>query len=335
MSAPSVLASMRTFLPRASRESVAIVRETATSELAATLETLKLGTEHVDEIVAHWDALRRDDAWASLLGACLTMLDADRGFYDSPLPIWPDLDDAGPSGRLFYFYVFALDYPRALAFLERSATPERVIDSTMDVLGRHAATHERKWGTLGVDAGWWMLAILRGEILQIGVLQFHRLTLGVGSLSPSPWLSDEEAAERGPGFRRGDAHIGLHIPQGTDLTPAALDVTFSDARQVLGRLWPVTERRVATCQSWMMDERLGDYLDDETNLVRFQRRFTRLALWRDDDDNALDFVFRRPGVALRDLPQTTRLERAIVEVLERGEHWRSPVGWLDFDGPDS
>ncbi|MGA7834882.1 MAG: acyltransferase domain-containing protein [Acidimicrobiales bacterium] len=332
MSAADVISAMRAFLPFASSEAEAIVRDTSSSTLAATLETLKLREDQIAEVVGHWDEFRGDEEWVSLLGACLTMLEVDRGSYDAPLPIWPDLDDADPCGRLFYFYLFAVDYPRALAFLERSATPPRIIDATMEVLSRHAATHERKWGTLGVDAGWWMLPILRGEILQIGVLKFHRLTLGVGSLSPSPWLSDDEAAARGPGFRRGDALIGLHIPQGADLSPAALDLTFTDARRVLGNLWPVEERRIATCQSWMMDERLGDYLDDETNLVSFQRRFTIMPLWRDDDDDVLDFVFRCPGVALADLPRTTRLERAIVEVLQRGEHWHSPVGWLDFDG---
>jgi hypothetical protein len=326
------MAAMRAFFPPASSESVAIVRETTGDELEATLATLKLRPERIDEVVGNWLEFRRDDEWVGLLGACLTMLELDRGFFDAPLPIWPDLDDAGPNGRLFYFYVFALDYPRALAFLEESATPARVIDATMDVLARHAATHERKWGTLGIDAGWWMLPVLRGELLQIGVLKFHRLTLGVGSLSPSPWLSDDDAAARGPGFRRGDALIGLHIPEGADLAPAALDLTFTDARRVLGNLWPVSERRLVTCQSWMMDERLRDYLDGETNLVRFQRRFNMLPLWRDDDDDVLDFVFRSPGVALADLPQTTRLERAIVEVLQRGEHWHSPIGWLDFDG---
>jgi hypothetical protein len=323
---------MRAFLPLASTESMALVSAKSAGELAMTLETLKLHRDQIDEIVAQWEVIRADLEWASLLGACLTMLEIDRGFFDAPLPIWPDLDDAGASGRLFYFYVFALDYPRAVEFLERVGTPANVIDATMDVLARHAATHEFKWGTLGVDAGWWMLPVLRGEILQIGALKFHRLTLGVGTLSPEPWLSDDEANALGPGFRRGDALIGLHIPQGADLAPASLDVTFSEARRVLGRLWPTPQRRLATCQSWLMNERLRDDLDEESNLVRFQRRFTSLPLWRDDDDDVLDFVFRRPMTAVDDLPQTTRLERAIVKTLQRGEHWHIPIGWLDFDG---
>jgi hypothetical protein len=333
VSAADVISMMRSFLPLASNESMALVSETSDAELSATLEALRLRPEQIEEIVDNWEAFRSDPEWASLAGACLTMLDIDRGFIDAPLPIWDDLDDAGPSGRLFYFYVFALAYSPAVAYLELQATPQRVIDATMTVVARHAATHEKKWGTLGIDAGWWMFPILRGELLQIGVLKFHRLTLGVGSLSPAPWLSDDEAKALGSGFRRGDAHIGLHIPEGADITPQALDLTFADARRVLARLWPTAQRRLATLQSWMMDSRLRDYLDEETNLVRFQRRFTELPLWREGDEEVIDFVFRRPTTALRELPQTTRLERAVVEVLQRGEHWHSQIGWLDFDGP--
>ena len=127
---------MRAFLPLASTESMALVSAKSAGELAMTLETLKLHRDQIDEIVAQWEVIRADLEWASLLGACLTMLEIDRGFFDAPLPIWPDLDDAGASGRLFYFYVFALDYPRAVEFLERVGTPANVIDATMDVLAR-------------------------------------------------------------------------------------------------------------------------------------------------------------------------------------------------------
>lgn len=322
---------MREFFPPVSLESTALINDTSERELESTLSELKLDSNQIAEIVQCFAELRADAEWVNLLGACLTMLERDRGNFDAPLPIWPDLDDAGVKGRLFYFFVFALDYDRCVQYLRRTGTPPRVIHSTMDVLSRHAATHERKWGTLGVDAGWWMFPILRGELLQIGSLKFHRVTLGVGSLSPFPWFSDEEASTLGPGFRRGDALIGLHIPQDADLTPTALDATFAEARRVLATLWPTNERRLATCQSWMMDERLLEYLDEETNLVRFQRRFTVLPLWRDDDDDVLDFVFRLPGTPLAELPQKTRLERAIVEVLGRGEHWHSPIGYFDFD----
>ena len=51
-----------------------------------------------------------------------------------------------------------------------------------------------------------------------------------------------------------------------------------------------------------------------------------------DDADTLEFVFRRPGLRLDELPQRTTLERAIVARLRDGGHWRSRTGWFDFDG---
>jgi hypothetical protein len=56
-----------------------------------------------------------------------------------------------------------------------------------------------------------------------------------------------------------------------------------------------------------------------------------LPVWHEDDEDVIEFVFRRPNVALEDLPRTTTLERAVVEVLRTGAHWRNKTGWFDFD----
>ena len=178
-----------------------------------------------------------------------------------------------------------------------------------------------------------MIPTLRAEMLQVGSLQFHRVNLGVGTLSPHPWYTEEEVATLGVGFRRGDPSAGIHIPEGADLSPQRLDETFARARQVLGAVWPVTQRRIATCQSWMLDDRLGGALAPTSRILGFQRRFTLLPRWMDDDEDAIEFVFRRPGAALADLPRSTSLERAILDVLMSGGHWRNRAGWLDFDGP--
>ncbi len=135
-----------------------------------------------------------------------------------------------------------------------------------------------------------------------------------------------------PGFRRGDPSLGVHIPQGADLSHTALERTFLDARGVLGRVWPSSTRRLATCRSWIMDERLLDALGPESNLVRFQQLFTLVPGWVDGDDDVLEFVFRRPGASLSELPQRTSLERYIVSLLRGGDHFHIRTGWLDFDG---
>jgi hypothetical protein len=328
---PSVIAMMRQSLEPPTAEGIERVLSFATSDLVATLAELRVDSNEASEIADHWDELRSDETWVALLAAMLLTVEHQRGDVDAPIAIWPDLEEAGPSGRLLYFYLFALCNQGAREFLADSRCPEEIIETTLGVLVRHAAIHWRKWGTTGVDAGWWM-PTLRGEIVHIGSLQFHRVNLGVGTLSPDPWFTDHEMAGLGEGFCRGDPSIGIHIPEGAALDPDRLDATFNDARRVLGVLWPVAQRRIATCQSWMLDDQLKEFLPATSNILAFQRRFTMLAAWVEDDWDTLEFVFRRPGVALEDLPRRTTLQRGIIEVLERGGHWRARTGWFDFDG---
>lgn len=329
----SVVESMRAHYGPAPPAFVDRLADVSPDDVAGALEEIGLDGEASRECAEHWDGFRGDLEWANLVGAVWASVERDRGRIDEPLPIWPDLDDAGTNGRLFYLYLYALAGAGTREFLEEAGTPPDVVADTLADVVAHCATHRRKSGTVGVDAGWWMLLSLRGELVQVESLQFHRFHLGVGTLSPAPWYDESEAASRGPGFRRGDEAVGLHIPRGTNLAPAALDSTLARARDVLGALWPTRQRRLATCQTWMLDDRLRAHLDPSTNLLRFQDRFTLLAGWREVDEDVADFIFERSLSSLPSVTALTRLQRAVLEVLGGGEHWRARIGWFDFDGP--
>jgi hypothetical protein len=80
---------------------------------------------------------------------------------------------------------------------------------------------------------------------------------------------------------------------------------------------------------WLLDEQLAEYLPADSNIVRFQRRFTLVAgeSWPADDE-IVQFVFGRPRPASLDsLRQRTTLERAIVQHLREGRHWYGRLGW--------
>jgi hypothetical protein len=328
----ATIEAMRAFLPATSQDVRARVRDLEQPDIRATLSEVRTPLPVIDAVLAQWDAFRADEEWVSLLASLVEWVDQNRGDIDAPIPIWDDLDDAGASGRLFYFYLFAICYDATLKFLRQVGFPSDVLDATMTVMTRHVQIHQRKWGSIGFDPGWWLLPVLRGEMVQIGSLQFHRVNLGVGNLSPEPWYSLEESDLLGEGFRRGDPSIGIHIPYGAALGPRDLDVTFSRAREVLGARWPVEQRRLATCQSWLLDAQLADFLDPASNIIQFQRRFTLLDGWYDNDEETLGFIFQRPVARLDELPRDTSLQRGILDLLERGGHWRARPGWLDFDG---
>jgi hypothetical protein len=126
--------------------------------------------------------------------------------------------------------------------------------------------------------------------------------------------------------------MGIHIPQGADLSPAAVDRTLREARAVIARVWPGATRRLATCRSWMMEDRLAGALAPDSNLVLFLERFTLVPGWVNGDEDVVDFVFRLPHTPLEELPQNTTLERFVVALLRSGEHFHVRTGWFDFDG---
>ena len=328
----ATLSLMGRFAGPAPSEVVERVRATSPIELAIALDRLQLAKSDVIELAGHWDDFRAEPTWVHLLASLVSTVERQRGDVDAPIPVWSDLDEAGVSGRLFYFYLFALCAEGLEGLLSSEGFPAPIIERTMGLLARKLAIHQRKWGTLGVDAGWWTMLALRGELIHVGSLQFHRETLGVGSLSPHPWYSENDVASRGVGFRRGDSSLGIHIPDGTDLSPVRLDATFDEARHVLGRSWPATQRRLATCQSWMLDDQLAKYLGDGSNILGFQGRFTMLPAWIENNEDALEFVFRSPQTRFEQLPRATSLQRAIIDIVERAGHSRIRTGWIDFDG---
>ena len=98
------------------------------------------------------------------------------------------------------------------------------------------------------------------------------------------------------------------------------------------------------CTSWLLDPQLAEYLPDDSNIMRFQRRFSVLPLLPPDDPSEGDREMMRlclqlspPAGALGDedlarVPQKTTLHRAFVSHLRSGRHWHSRTGVLRSNG---
>ncbi len=255
------------------------------------------------------------------------------GDPDAARGTWPKFEGAAhPLDRRCHFVHVALaTVPFTLDYYAKLGIPDEVAIASLADIARHVEIHRRVFGATGVDAAWWVTLCLRGEIQDLGCLQYNRFTLGVGDESPI-WFDDETAQRLGPGFRKGDPCLGIHIPDGTPLAPEQVEASLVAAAGHFPRYFPVTTRRVATCMSWLLDEQLAEYLPAESNIVRFQRRFEPVPASYDGDGSVLQFVFRVAGGKpdLDSLPQNTTLERAVVAHLKSGRHWLARTGWLDL-----
>jgi hypothetical protein len=156
----------------------------------------------------------------------------------------------------------------------------------------------------------WLTLHVRGAVYELGRLQHHR----------------------------GDGAIGLHIPDAGPLTPEAVSASLDEGRLFFARHFPEEGYTAFSCGSWLLDPQLREYLPEESNIIRFQRRFELEPYAEpeglDADVEVLRFVFRTLSTPLDELPRRTALQRAIVDHLSAGRHWQWRQGRFPIDATD-
>ncbi|MBU2669855.1 DUF5596 domain-containing protein [Actinoplanes bogorensis] len=251
-------------------------------------------------------AVRPDDAaslragWPSpawtpelhwLLDRSIALVRADLGGHEWLAP--------GPSvGRYFaYGYLALVDVVRA--YHREREIPDAVSWATLADFGRNLAVDRRMNGE-----GWpimqaWLTLHVRGGLYELGRLQ----------------------------HQRGET-IGLHIPESGPLSPLSVQESLDQAREFFPRHFPEERYTEFSCGSWLLDPQLREYLPAESNIVRFQERFTlspyEEPVGLDADVEVKRFVFRTLSTPLDQLPRRTALQRAVLDHWSAGRQfqWR-------------
>jgi hypothetical protein len=283
------------------------------SYLPTIFERLGIALEDQEEILAAWPSRETDpDTWHSLERAYETLVNDLGGF--APLELPGPAVESTPLGRYFFVYVYLGALADVRRFHKQRGIPDEISWGTLSDLGRNLKRDRLLLGDGGLRTSGWLTLHFRGAIYELGRLQFNRMRV--------------RAAHVADAFREGDAALGIHIPESGPLTPEACDDSLARAHTFFARHFPETPTRLALCTSWLLDPQLAEYLDPESNVMRFQRRFELVGEGFDGDADVLRFVFHRIAPNIDDLPQRTTLERAIVAHLRAGKHWRSRTGWL-------
>jgi GNAT-like C-terminal domain/N-acyltransferase N-terminal domain len=290
-------------------------------ELPPVLLELAVPHEDIDDLVALCPTRQGTPEIWWLLQRCAGSVVRHMGMIDGP-PAFPALPESlGAVGRYFYVYVFVAARPHVRAFHRGRGIPEDVSRLTLADLGRNMAVHRRRYGTGGLRVMFWLTAHFRGVIYQLGRLQFQRARLGT--------RTGNAVAAAGLPHGPGSPVLEVHVPEFFGpLSPRACDESFTRARQFFPRHFPEETYEVAVCHSWLLDEQLTEYLPEDTNIIRFQRRFQPAYQLDPHDDDIQRFVFGRDGANLDQLPRRTSLERAVIDHLKAGRHWNGGAGWL-------
>jgi hypothetical protein len=71
-------------------------------------------------------------------------------------------------------------------------------------------------------------------------------------------------------------------------------------------------------------------LSPGANIIQFKNRFHLAYVPEPNNRGIQQFVFGMLDAEIDELPQATSLERAVVEHIVSGKHWRGGAGWTDL-----
>lgn len=276
----------------------------AKADAAAILDRLAVPSDDAAEIMAGWPD-PGSPLWTSelrwLLDRSIALVRADLGGHGWLVP-GPELPrERGLAWRHLYVYAYLALVDVVIGYHRDHGIADAVSWATLADLGRNLGVDRRMRGE-----GWpvmqsWLTLHARGGVYELGRLQ----------------------------HQRGDT-IGLHIPDSGPLTPEAVTASLDEARAFFPRHFPDEHYTEFSCGSWLLDPQLLEYLPDDSNIVRFQRRFELEPYEEpegiDADVEVLRFVFRTLTTPLDQLPRGTVLQRAVIDHLKAGRRWYWRVG---------
>lgn len=128
---------------------------------------------------------------------------------------------------------------------------------------------------------------------------------------------------------QGDPVVQLHIPASGKLTEDAVTESIERMRRFLRTYYPDFDYKAFACGSWLLNPILEELLGSESNIVRFGKRFYPLTR-KIHGTGVFYFVFMQPNnnCPLEDLPENTRLEKALKQYYLSGKVIHETVGFF-------
>jgi len=267
-----------------------------------------------------WSAQHARRLLAGLSGTDRTAADrvhdeivARVGLFATPTPL-PSTSDT----VLLAAYLEAA--PTVADWMIRRGVPAATVAATLGDVGRHLRLHRARTGSFGLDAAWWLAAVLSGTLFQLGRLQFQ-------VRRPRP-------EEPQPPVALGPWFLDVHIPEAGPLCPEAVDDSFRHATAFFARHFPKQPARTAICNSWLLDPFLADHLPPTSNIVMFGRSFTPYGEPVDDELDAVYFTFGVRSLDVLDrLPRKSSLQRLVLDRIGSGGRWERVRGYRPLPAP--
>ena len=181
-----------------------------------------------------------------------------------------------------------------------------VYADTMRCFTRFIEECRKKNGRMFFDRGWWTYRQISMNLFRIGELEYQ--------------------------FKEydGESVIALHIPSDADLSEEAVDESMRQAAIFFQTYYEEYKYKMYTCNSWLMSPALRPLLQEESNILSFQKRFEIVREDREDQEY-IEWLFQVPvDTDHRELPADSSLQKKVKELLLSGGAIGSAYGIMEI-----
>ena len=154
--------------------------------------------------------------------------------------------------------------------------PEEIIVETLKDIVLWTGLYTNVCGELYLGRLGWLKIHMEFTLFRLGRLQFR--------MNKARWDIPEI------GIAMGDNVVEIHIPRGDKLDMEECEKSIAWAKVFFARYFPEFTYTCFTCSSWLLDDRLKEYLPETSNIIRFGNMFTKVSSREMND--LLGFVFR-------------------------------------------
>ncbi|MBE6895784.1 MAG: hypothetical protein E7477_01680 [Ruminococcaceae bacterium] len=189
--------------------------------------------------------------------------------------------------------------------------PEEIFNDTMADISIWAENYRRKTGYCGIEELGWIMNHLNLDLFAIGRLQFRPSSFYFNNNIQKLFDFD---------IKEGEGILEIHIPQGKPLYDEECDMSIKSA-PIFFKNYFDYDFNYFTCHSWLLSPVLKDILPKESNIIKFQNRFTLIA-YDPNDMQAEERIFDKQFGA----NANSSLAKKVRELNEKGKHIGCGIG---------
>ena len=130
-------------------------------------------------------------------------------------------------------------------------------------------------------------------------------------------------------LRKGDKVIQIHIPRGESITPEKCEESLKLAKEFFSKYFPEYDYKCFTCESWLLDETLAEFLPENSNITSFRKMFE--VVKTEESDAILSNIFRwnTSRRNIRNEIAATTLTKKVKEYVLKGKKFYIGYGIIE------